>query len=474
MTVAHRFFRSIPRLAWVFAAAGLLLLVALRYVGPKSTDTARQDLLALEGLIPPPVSDDQNFAAIPSLRGLWDIIATGQAPMELRAFRRSFNPIPSLDLALSGQENARYGMIVRQRDVDLAGALEGFKHVEPALGESPAQTILRTFEPISEILGEISTGLRRPHCRFPIQYERGYDAVRPPFGFFVRLTQLYGLRAAAYLQVDNAQAAAEDIVSMLRMGRHWRTDPGALRVTTGGMMQHYATQFIWLGMKLDRWSVEQLNDFRRELEDVDLFAESVRSFRMDLRDILEAGCSVEDGWKPLPTDGIVDRAHKAVCRRFAMPFYSSCMAALARSLARLHATLPHQRPTIFEPAVVIQAKVDFDAARWNWDGGAIHFFRSDEIPVMFMRRVVALQSSLEQCVCAIEIEKHRRRNGSYPASLAGLAVPADLLTGRPRTYEVSGDGAQYRLESVPWSPATDEELPTMYGVAMTKWNSMPE
>lgn len=438
----------------------------------KARLAAAGQLPTIAELIPPPIPEADNFAAVPALRADWENVAKARGRYEYHN-ASEFDPMPALSLKKPGEKSVAYSVDPTRQPLDFSPALAGFRHLDPLPGERPAETILRTLEAVAEPLRDISAGLRRPGCRFPIRYERTLYAVQPNFLFYRRLAQLYTLRAAASLEVGRADVAAEDLVSILRLGRHLRRDPGLTQLVNATGISVLATQFVWLGATRHAWSAAHLAAFEKELAGDDLFRDHARSLR------LEAAVNVAV-WESVVEEG--DRAtanlaaalsERTVRFLYGQTMFYPSLGVLARANARLLAALPGSRPERFQPAAFVQAlaAIEADSARWSGTLIATTMVSHERIVL----RLVAVQSRLELCLSAVRLEAQRVAGGRYPASLDGLAMPADLLTGLARRYEVSPDGARFRLLGQDWQlPNGDSTAQVLNKAPACQWYSNAE
>lgn len=461
-------------------AAGLVTLLVLAatvaawlsrrsWLQEKAALTAAGKLPTVESLLPPPVPDEENFAAIPVLRREWEHIAKERGAEEVVS-STDFVPVPELMLIPEGKKSANYGLDLTKR-LDLAAALPGFRSLAPLPGEAPAATVLRSLEPLTGLLQEFSEGLRRPACRFPVRYERTIAAVQPSVLFFRSLAQLFGLRAAARLELGQVDAAAEDALAAVRLGRHFRRDPGFLRVGVGSAMPLPAIWVIRHGLARHAWTARHLEAFARELADHDMFAELARSARFESALAIQLWESALQ--EPNAFRNLVSLAsavsERVVTLAYGEAAYYRCLAVLARNCVQLQLTLPARRPDRFEPTSLLAGMREIEAASTRWDG----MFVSLSL-LSYQRlalRLTAVQSSLELARSALRLEQEYLVHGRYPATTEGLGIPDDFLTGRPRRYEVSADGQRFRLRGEDWAVAEGDTMNSLLPGGWGEWDS---
>ncbi|MBS0660202.1 MAG: hypothetical protein JSR82_18430 [Verrucomicrobia bacterium] len=458
--------KKLVRFAYLAAilvtAAALLFSVGRwwarrHWLAEKARMLASGEISTLAAAIPPPLPEADNFAAIPRLRAQWVEIEKERGPLEIFP-DAAFDPIPELNLTRSSKNGVGYRMAVYPEAPDLAEALRDVRHLDPLPGEAPAATILRTLEPLQEILGDLADGLRRPGCRFPVQYARSYFAVQPSSAFFRRLGQLFGLRAAARLELGQIDAAAEDVAAMLRLGRHFRQDPGLLRLGIGAAVTTDGTRMVWLGLSRNLWRAEHLQSFSRILDGTDYFADFARAARLEFvvaADLWEQ--ALEEGTRFRDLRNLASVVSDRTVR-FAVgdAMYYAGLTAFARASADLQKSLPATRPTQFQPAAFEAAMGEIERRSARWDGTLI----SLSLPKYerSLQRYLMAQAKVELCQSALQLEALRLVDGRYPAQ-PPAGMPNDFMSGRPRVYEASADGQRFRLRGTPWRREGDPELP---------------
>lgn len=405
----------------------------------------------MASLIPPALPNEDNALAIPAFARLWQRCLTA-AKTGNASERLYFEPFPELELMLSGEPRSE--LYVDVRNYNLQRTLSGFRHVAPLAGEPPAQTILRSLEPYASTLDEIALGLGRPALRFPLPYGQMLvdgDLPVAPIYFLWRLRNVYALRAFAQLDLGHQDAAARDVASILRLGRHMR-QAQILGVSMAGIhVQRYGTDIVWLGLTRNAWSDQALNEFSRELEGIDAFQEA-------LRDQYHADAVRLRGWE------VAFREHwltNAVVRLAGAPVYEKSLDEFQALQDLLRSALPPTRPARFDPAQLLIATAAYDRLSKKWNSFASLYDATSLRSSLFTR--VAAQTRIELCAMALDLEKERRRSGRYPAAIAGREQTTDLMTGRARKYEVNADGTAFSLSSTPW-PA-----PGIEAVVVSKW-----
>lgn len=424
-----------------------------------------------ETLIPPLIPDEQNFAAIPLLRQQWEEVAK-ERPLDEPYNSLQFEALPELNLAATSGVSVHYPFDPKWVLPDLNPTLPTIRRAPAVEGESAAQAILQALEPQRALLDEIAVGLQRPGCRFPIRYERTLTAVQPSSLSFRRLAQVYGLRATARIEAGLADAAAQDVASILRLGAHFRRDPVLVKTMIGVAISNLAAQFVWQGLARQLWQERHLQSFERELAVTDLF----RDYRATLRMETSMGASLwEDslrtagGFRRLlnVAEAISSRAANALAGDLVL---YPCLTAYVRQCGRIDTWLPASRPAKIDTRAYESLIEEIEAAGQRWDGLMIALTLPGYQRSFW--RVSMIQARLELCLSAIRLERARQAQGRFPATLEGLQLPNDFLTGLPVRYEVAQDGSRYRIVRQSWILAADaDEKPNPKDFNHWEWYS---
>lgn len=452
----------------------VLAVVAAGWLAQRKWERQKGEFLAsgaletVESLTPPLIPPEQNFAAIPLLQAQWQEIAKERPKWEtVNDFK--YHVLPELNLAREGTRYVAFPFNERWALLDLS-VVPPTLHLNPAIpGEPPAQAILRACEPARETLAALTEGLQRPGCRFPVRYERGLTAVQPNMHGFRRMAQVLGLRAVALIEAGRSDEAAQDVVSLLRLGAHYRRDPGLLRNSLGSGSSLLAVQCIWQGLVRQLWTDRHLQAFERELVEIDLFRDFHRALRME---VSVGARSWEDSLRSSYTAGEMQSFASALGERsanfvFGKALLYPCLSAHVRVSAMLKQSLPGSRPSKFDPAAFEAANREVDASGERWDGMMLAI----SLPMFdrSMHRQAHKQARIELCLLAVRLERTRLTSGRYPAALDGL-TPNDFMTGQPPRYEVSADGSRFRILRQPWR-RQDGEDGSKDGISPWEWYS---
>ncbi len=411
-------------------------------------------LSKVESFIPAPIPDEENFAAIPLLREQWDEIAKERTAEEFLV-SLDFDLLPEFKLGTMGVQFKEEPW----EDPDVRAALDstGLGSVQP--GETAAAASLRGLGPLEASMSAIAEGVRRPGCRFPIPHE-SYGA-RPSFIGFVRIARVFSFRAMVRLEMKDADKAADDVLTILRLGAHHRRDPGAVGQALGSAISRQGVVRIWHGCLRRAWTETHLVAFERELKTIDIFEGIHRSLRYD------TSSAVALWEKSAQKDSL-----GTFGGLFGNAFFYLALSDLLQTGADLADALPRRRPAHFrpEPPFRIFGQIQDESGRMNRAFSAISFHSYR----LTLERLAETQARFDLCLAAVRLERARIQAGRYPANVGGLRLPNDFMSGQPLRYEVSADGSKFRLLGQGWALdgiRATAFLPTANG--LWSWSSAP-
>ncbi len=254
--------------AYVLVLAVFLPLVLVAGVASLRAKLAwesyRRELVAAgvkltpEEITPPPIPDDQNFAATPLYRQAESFFGYGspRTPDEKAAFDRlNAMHLPRVDEKDLGDWR-------RQTTVNMAAIQQAFRedkdmsnHVARA---DTAAGVLETMKHWDKELAELTEAAKRPHSRFPIRYEDTFAALLPHLGPMRGQSQLFSLRASAEVQAGEPQKALDDVLVGLRIGEVVAEEPTLISGLVAIAVNRIMNQAIWEGLRQGSWNEAQL------------------------------------------------------------------------------------------------------------------------------------------------------------------------------------------------------------------------
>lgn len=402
-----------------------------------------------KSLIPPPVPDEQNFAA----SELWK---------RLEQYKKT-----------DGKENFKVALFTasataQKSNPTKGGWLTGVKTPSP----DPA-----LFAEAQTELTALYASAERPFCRFNIDYAHrpAYSMPLPQASLLLNLAK--ALRWHALIQLDQGQTdiAAQDITICFRLGSASLDAPVLIMGLVGISTDLTAVSTLWEGIESHMWTDQQLAQFQTSMAAVNFLQAYTVSMQSELcfswlplLDTLEhhpnqlKALSPDTVKKESP---ILDRIlqHGSNFSVVGLIFNSSFCYDRARYEA-FDIFLQKLSPIVnvkdhrFFPERIPNLKKIGDRLSFN-------------IPNLLLRLCIGglpgtaekfgeAQGRLDLAQVACGLERYWLVNKKYPATLAELEpqyinkIPHDLCTGEPLHYRVNGDG-NYTLYSVGFNGVDD-------------------
>lgn len=250
--------------------------------------------------------------------------------------------------------------------------------------------------------------------------------------------QVFALRVAARVATGDSAGAAEDILSMLRMGRLLRQDPAVLQQMTGELISSLSFAHIWRGSVSRLWTVGQLTAFEHELAQIDLFRNLKTSLQSELAGLAASQEKACDSDAPY-----IAILHPGFAR---LSWSAGCFMGLAGAISagsEFLDSLPARRPDRFGKG---------GEGRLPWPKSFDGISTEDFLLGLRMRELETArnQMKLELALAGVRLERERLARGRYPESTDKLQLRNDLVLGEPIHYEVSQDGSRFRLKGIGW------------------------
>jgi hypothetical protein len=285
----------------------------------KQQQEARGERLEPSALVPPLVSDDENFASTPFLAPLFDFVPGTQQFRDTNAFARIRALAPRHDAAsglvkpgktvrsnswvtagidlpawhtafLKGTNAAeladtadsafrwRYGLAPRQSGATAAQPLT----INPQLPTNAptrseaAAGVLDALAETEPVLEELRAASRRPHSRFNLHYDVDDPAsiVLPHLATLKHVCQVLQLRASAELALGRTDQAFEDIGFSFRVVDAVRGEPILISHLVRIAELQLGLQPLAEGLARHQWSESQLRAFEERLRQFDFLADA--------------------------------------------------------------------------------------------------------------------------------------------------------------------------------------------------------
>ena len=487
--------------------AVIATMVALFYAeedfrGKRAWDEYRRELeargeqLDWKAIIPKPVPDDQNFAAIPLIQSwfvrsnafnsdFWrqdnygrvsDFISSSQAKKD--GGSRHFTDLVAWGMAFDAIRSGKFspsqwlesGQLDREsRAKAVPAVLEGLKTNEV-------------------IFAELRAASQRPYSRYPVDYDVPDPAeiLLPHLNKVRAVCRRLSLKACAELALGQSEDALEDVKLMLYMDDSVRNDSTLISYLVRVACLEHAVQPVWEGLAEHRWSDVQLQELQARLQQFDFVA--------DLKPALNA----ERGWGI----GIIEFVkNRGKLSELTEPT-GSPQASPANLISKM---VPsgwyYQEELNYGRLFEIELKGSFDATKKRVSPSRIAVGEREVDRALFARpfsavfihhrlmarmllpalgkvprRGATAQTAADQAALACALERYRLANGRFPETLDAFVprfasqLPHDVITGEPYKYHRTADG-QFLVYSVGWNEKDDGGAPgkTLFDIDRGDW-----
>jgi len=485
---------------FLFGAACVATLVALfyaeenirgklawnRYV--KERATKGDEVKDIVAMAPPPIPDEQNFAAAHVFRTMLNQFDSEWLRSSPRPVTFDPDQLPSgphradLTGSMADLRTWRLGL-----KTDLAAwqayyrSLPG-KPVEewetpvefpvPEFAQTPAADVLLALSVYDQGLEGFRTAATRPLSRFPVHYEDGFAALLPHAGRLRNCNKTLALKAVAELAEGRTDAALADVTLSLRLIESLQTEPMLISHLVRISMFTTTLQPIWEGLADHAWTDPQLNHLEDQLKQLDFLADwpssvmGERAFSIwtadHLRQTREMGLfEPGDTWIP---DRLPRPVQVALFRITPGGWFEQNKLHCSRTLTADIAPLidPSARRVDFARYRQVEKELDYMKSHRTADS----FLVSLLVPSVknSAKNFAHGQTCLDLARTACALERYRLAEGEHPETLDALSpgfletVPRDVVTGSPLKYGRLPDHS-YVLYSIGWNEQDDNGKP---------------
>lgn len=418
-------------------------------------------------IVPPPVRDEENFAAIPLFRPLFDYVRAAPSPNAPQGSATWRDPAAKerLDkLRPFGEAGLKPAGDWRQGQfVDLAAWEAPLRGADsPTAAQPPGAALLHRLARFDPEMDALRAGASRPHSRFPINYEDHVGALLPHLGMLRTFASIAQVRALAELSLGDTAAAHRDLLLGLRLADAVSAEPSLISHLVQIAQLELAMPPLWEGLVRHQWNDAQLAASEAALARVDLIA----GFQLAIRgertllvgqalDAMKeqphlvasilAGTELSWVFPSLLTAGKID-FNKVHLGRYYDKLLDTVVPAEHRYL----------------PDAVTRFEQEFTreiaARRFHPHKALVALVFPSVVPAL--ERSAATQATVDLTRCAIALDRHRLQYGSLPDTLDALApsflprVPHDVVSGGALHYR-RGPGDGFLLYSVGWNGRDD-------------------
>jgi hypothetical protein len=427
--------------------------------------------LRLEAVIPPPVPDEQNFAAIPLLRPLFDYTnariggiageAVWKDPQAKERWDKFSITGTNSKLSTIGWRSGKF--------VDLASWQSHYRAQTnfPATcqQQTPGRDVLYALAKFDPELAQLRLAAQRPKSRYPIHYEESTLALLPHLSSMKFLVRLPQLRALAELSEGQMDLAHGDLMLGLQAAESLSEEPILMSQLVRMALFEIAVQPLWEGLARHQWPEKHLGEIDLRLSQVNYFV----AFRMAMRGErnlyalegielmyrnpglfvpvkMEDELALENWWLKTPR-AFVDQSKVN-------------MGKLYNQLLKIVDPVNRR----FYPTQVSAIETDAERALKRGWSSLYHILASLQAPSMAKgaEKFARAQTTVDLARVAIALERHRLKHGVYPPTLEALdaafvpagGVPHDVISGGPLHYSPTADG-RFQLYAVGWNQTDD-------------------
>jgi len=479
-----RFFAKVGRFFWSWGCLKFVLwtvtLIVLFYVeedwrgarawaATKAEWEAKGESFDLNKLIPPPVPDDQNLAAIPLFKMEPAKDDKGNSDLEPVALRRAMRTgPPNYELPSRGDwMRGELPDMAKIKNAIAADYSAAFKGATPP-GDTLAQFDAR-YPFLTDFLAESAN---HPLCRFNPDYTTFLTGGGTRWLLIDQIPLSYFLTLQAILALDQHQSdlALEDIKTNFKLLSSLREQPLLVSGLCAIGVASANFSAVYDGLALHAWNDTQLADLEKELAKIDFLSD----YQHDLRG--EAIGVVIPSWDDFKGHSsrfatALKRSSEAGSKSGNQDFFPDFWADGWFDLVKAQAVtfdlnavgFVDPKARLVFPKTVDQFAAEIAQRRHGWSAHTLSGIFTSEAAgfIAFqVEKFSRMQVWVDEARIASALERYRLAHNAYPDSLDALVpacideVPHDIMNGQPYHYRLRPDGT-YLLYSVGWNQTDD-------------------
>ncbi len=254
----------------------------------RAEQEAKGEVFDWRKLLPPPVPDDQNFAATPLLARLTDYTydpSTGRAAFADPEGRARLEGLFPWQEHLKTEGSWRKATVMDWTAVQ--GWLRGATNSElPDLKALLARPVGKPEEDVLFLLArnqaeldEIASASRRPYSDFSVHYDEGMLALLPQLSVLKKFAYAFRLRAQAELEAGRPDAALRDWQTCVAVNDALKGDPLLITLLVRIAMSEMSLQVVWEGVATRRWTEPHLRTIEARLAGINFVADAMDTLR---------------------------------------------------------------------------------------------------------------------------------------------------------------------------------------------------
>jgi hypothetical protein len=448
---------------WVLLAVVLSWSGQRRWLRLKAELDAAGETLDFIKLLPPPIAEAQNFAAIEPLNGIR--LAPGDSPAA-KAAQAKRDAI------------SKACQFLRDQPVSQALALEGLKKAQPpdlakiitALREqkqlqlppnADAKALRQALEQHLPMLTQLAEAAR---TRSQVEFLPRWDAANLPENLFTLamphytlaqdLSRAQWLHGLACLESGDPAAAVSDVIAILRLAKGALHEPFLIGHLVGITQQFTAAELTWVLLQKRALTAEMLQTLQQGFQGLDIPASLLLASRGEMAAGADMGELLErDPWRAVELFSMIQSEGPAKAATFentlmlCIPtgFFTHMKTSLVQAewehLVRIN------RDQGLKNALVVPEPLEVWVKSQNLLSRPDNMLARLALPAMGqVKRSSALAENTRlQAFIACALELHFLQHGRDPPKLEDLAnTSLTTFDGTPMHYRPSADG-RYRL-----------------------------
>ncbi len=449
-------------------------------------------------LIPPVIPEDQNFAATPFFKPLFDFLPGTQhwrdrdAAQRVMRFSEHFleelkGPIdPEVRNLISKERQERMNgdwKKARHRDlvaIVLLSTLHTNRTIITPPPKSPstldaakaAQAFLESTGQFDPLLTELREAAKRPGSRFGVRYEEENTAgiLLPHLAVLKKITRILSCRASAALALGRTDEALADIRLGLRLAESLNSERTLISYLVRVAIDTLLVQPVWEGLADHRWSDSQLAELQmafaqeQPIPQAAYALEGERGFGNSLIELLKRKPELFASIFTPDELGTPRAPQFSLLKWTPSGWLHLEQVEYNQLLDDILQVAPGYTRQPFSPTAYTQETTRLESTLKNtgWPMLQHRFIAKNLLPALSRVHLKAAQTeaTLSQLKTSCALERAFLATKQYPDSLQALVptylpkVPTDVILGGALKYERTADG-RYQLYSLGWNGVDD-------------------
>ena len=448
---------------WFLLAVMLNWTGQRRWLRLKAELDAEGETLDFLKLLPPPVAEAQNFAAIEPLNGIRH--APGDSPAAKAAQAKRDAIKQSCEFLNNDRVNKAFTSeaLRKAQSPDLSQiitALREQKHLSLP-PNADAKALRYALEQHLPILIQLAETAR---TRVKVAFVPRWDAANLPENLFTlamphyadsqHLSRALRLHGLACLESGDPAAAMSDVIAILRLAEGALHEPFLIGHLVGITQLQTAAELTWILMQKRALTAEMIQTLQQGFQGLDLPASLLQATRgemaagADMGELLERDTSrASEYFSVINNDGQSRASDFESALMLSIPtgFFTHMKTSLVQ--AEWEQLVRPNRDQGLKTALVVPEPLDVWVKSQNLLRRPDNLLARLTLPSMgqVKRNSALAENTRRQILIACALELHFLQHGTYPVKLDGLASNSiTAFDGTPMHYRTSADG-RYRL-----------------------------